>query len=40
MALSDIFSQLRNEAAKVVVGQEAVFEQVVIAFFAGGHVLL
>lgn len=40
MALSDIFSQLRSEAAKVVVGQDAVFEQVVIAFFAGGHVLL
>ena len=40
MALSDIFSQLRSEAAKVVVGQEAIFEQVVIAFFAGGHVLL
>ena len=40
VALSDTFSQLRSEAAKVVVGQEAVFEQVVIAFFAGGHVLL
>ncbi|RLT45118.1 MAG: MoxR family ATPase [Chloroflexi bacterium] len=40
MALSHIFSQLRSEAAKVIVGQEAVFEQVVIAFLAGGHVLL
>ncbi|MBI3958782.1 MAG: MoxR family ATPase [Chloroflexi bacterium] len=40
MALSHIFSQLRSQAAKVVVGQEAAFEQVVIAFFAAGHVLL
>ncbi len=40
MTLSTLFSQLRSEAAKVIVGQDAVFEQVVIAFFAGGHVLL
>jgi len=31
---------MKNEAAKVIVGQEAVFEQVAVAFFAGGHVLL
>lgn len=40
MSLSDTYTQLRSEAAKVIVGQEGVFEQVVIAFFAGGHVLL
>jgi len=40
MTLSTLFSQLRSEAAKVIVGQDAVFEQVVIAFLAGGHVLL
>ncbi|MEZ4674985.1 MAG: MoxR family ATPase [Caldilineaceae bacterium] len=40
MALVERFAALRAEAAKVIVGQEAVFEQVVIAFFAGGHVLL
>jgi len=31
---------MKNEVAKVIVGQEAVFEQVAVAFFAGGHVLL
>ncbi|OPZ74429.1 MAG: ATPase family associated with various cellular activities (AAA) [Actinobacteria bacterium ADurb.Bin444] len=31
---------MQQEVAKVIVGQEAVFEQIVIAFFAGGHVLL
>jgi MoxR-like ATPase len=38
--LVDLFAKLRSEAAKVVVGQEEVFTQVVVAFFAGGHVLL
>jgi MoxR-like ATPase len=40
MSLSDLFSRMKTEAAKVVVGQDKVFEQVVIAFFSGGHVLL
>lgn len=40
MALAERFRQMQTEAAKVVVGQESVFEQIVIAFFAGGHVLL
>ena len=31
---------MQAEAAKVIVGQEEVFEQVVIAFLTGGHVLL
>ncbi len=40
MTLSELFSQMKSEAAKVIVGQDAVFEQVVVAFFSGGHVLL
>src|SRR5690606_4423907 len=40
MALNDIYQQMRSEAARVIVGQEAVLEQVMVAFFAGGHVLL
>ena len=40
MSLAQFFVQMKNEAAKVIVGQEAVFEQVAVAFFAGGHVLL
>lgn len=40
MALAERFQALQQEAAKIIVGQEAVFEQIVIAFFAGGHVLL
>ncbi len=40
MALAERFQGLQQEAAKIIVGQEAVFEQIVIAFFAGGHVLL
>jgi MoxR-like ATPase len=31
---------MQQQAAKVIVGQEDVFEQVVIAFLSGGHVLL
>ncbi len=40
MALAERFARMKEEAAKVIVGQEEVFEQVVVAFFAGGHVLL
>jgi MoxR-like ATPase len=40
MTLSDLYAQIKAEAAKVIVGQENVFEQIVIAFFSGGHVLL
>jgi MoxR-like ATPase len=35
-----LYADLRREAARVLVGQEDVFEQCVIAFLAGGHVLL
>ena len=38
--LLDINNRLRAEAAKVIVGQEDVFTQVMVAFLAGGHVLL
>ena len=40
MSVAECFARMRAEAAKVIVGQEEVFEQVVVAFFAGGHVLL
>jgi MoxR-like ATPase len=40
MSLSNLYTQIKSEAAKVIVGQESVFEQIVIAFFSGGHVLL
>ena len=40
LSLGDVYSRMRAEAAKVIVGQESVFEQIVVAFFAGGHVLL
>ncbi|MCB0114730.1 MAG: AAA family ATPase, partial [Caldilineaceae bacterium] len=40
MSLSTLYTQIRAEAAKVIVGQEDVFEQIVVAFFSGGHVLL
>ena len=40
MSLAERFQAMQQEAAKIIVGQETVFEQIVIAFFAGGHVLL
>ncbi|MBI3943870.1 MAG: MoxR family ATPase [Chloroflexi bacterium] len=40
MALVDLYARLRNEAGKVIVGQETVFEEILVAFFSGGHVLL
>jgi MoxR-like ATPase len=40
VSLSQRFAQMKSEAAKVIVGQDEVFEQVAIAFFAGGHILL
>jgi MoxR-like ATPase len=36
----DAFNSLRREVGTVVVGQEAVVEQTLVALFAGGHVLL
>jgi MoxR-like ATPase len=40
VSLVERFKEMQQEVAKVIVGQETVFEQVIIAFFAGGHVLL
>jgi MoxR-like ATPase len=40
VTIPDLFAQMRQEAAKVIVGQDDVFEQLAIAFFSGGHVLL
>ncbi len=40
MPLADVFQRMRAEAGKVIVGQDAVFEQAVVAFFSGGHALL
>lgn len=37
---STLAAQLRAELAKAVVGQQAVVDQVLVALFAGGHVLL
>lgn len=38
--LHEVFNQLRAELGKVVVGQDEVIEQLLIALFAGGHCLL
>ncbi|RME51953.1 MAG: magnesium chelatase, partial [Caldilineae bacterium] len=40
MTLADLFGHMRNEASKVIVGQDTVFAQTVIAFLSQGHVLL
>ncbi len=40
MPIRDIYVCLKTEAAKVIVGQEDVFEQMLIALLTGGHVLL
>jgi MoxR-like ATPase len=38
--LHESFGQLRRELGKVIVGQEAVIEQLLVALLAGGHCLL
>ncbi len=40
LALREDFSRVRQEVGKVLVGQDEVVETVLIALFAGGHVLL
>ena len=35
-----VFDKMKQEARKVIVGQKALFELVVVSFFSGGHVLL
>ncbi len=39
-ALRDTYRAMRAEIAKVIVGQDQVVEEMMIALFAGGHVLL
>jgi len=39
-ALREDFHAMRSEVGKIIVGQEAVIEEMMIALFAGGHVLL
>ncbi|MCL5997685.1 MAG: MoxR family ATPase [Chloroflexi bacterium] len=38
--LPDYYQQIKAESAKVIVGQSEAFEQIVVALFSGGHVLL
>lgn len=40
MSLSNLYAQLREQASKVIVGQDEAFEQCIIAFISGGHILL
>ncbi len=40
MNLQDLYADIRREAAKVIVGQEKILEQIVVALLANGHVLL
>ena len=40
MNLQDLYTQVKREAARVIVGQETVLEQIVVALLANGHVLL
>ena len=38
--LSEVYQQITAELAKVIVGQEEVIEQLLVAMFARGHCLL
>lgn len=38
--IQSVFEKIRTEAQKVIVGQEELFELVVVSFLSGGHVLL
>ncbi len=40
MSLAQLYTQIKSEASKIIVGQEEVFEQLLITFFSGGHALL
>lgn len=40
LLLGDLIAQMRHEISRVILGQEAVIDQVIAAFLAGGHVLL
>ena len=38
--IQSVFQKIKTEAQKVIVGQEELFELVVVSFLSGGHVLL
>ena len=38
--IQGVFERMKQEARKVIVGQEELFELVVVGFFSGGHILL
>ncbi|MCE9564463.1 MAG: MoxR family ATPase [Planctomycetes bacterium] len=38
--LANLYAAARREIAKVIVGQDALIEQVLVSLFAGGHVLI
>ena len=40
MFINEIYNRIQTEAAKVIVGQDETFEQIVVALLTGGHVLL
>jgi len=40
MFINEVHTRIRAEANKVIVGQDEAFEQIVVALFTGGHVLL
>jgi MoxR-like ATPase len=40
MFINETYSRIQTEAAKVIAGQDEAFEQIVVALFTGGHVLL
>ena len=39
-AIAELYAAARREIAKVIVGQDDLVEQVLVAMFAGGHVLI
>src|ERR1700722_2326419 len=40
LGLGDLYDAARSEITKVIVGQDDLIEQVLVALFAGGHVLI
>ncbi len=36
----ETFQRLQEELSRVIIGHQEVIEQILIAFFAGGHVLI
>ena len=38
--ISDAYQDLRSQVSKIIVGQDSVVDEILIALFAGGHCLL